>query len=522
MKINDLKMKIGNLLLVAVGLSFSISSFSQDHFEKHYSNPDGFFSYSMCRATEDEFIIGVGNWAETWGMIKVNVNGEMIWAKQFSMESVLPLPYLDNINEDNILIVQYSEFGTAMALRVMKMNAQGEFFWANDYLRVSHWGVSSIQTSDGNIYITSDGAPINVLKLSDDGEWLWTRRISGSGGGTIHGYDDETKIIETHDNKLIVVGATRDSEILENNAFIFELDFNGNLIWGKILGGDNVDQFRSVAETADHSYIAAGFTQSMGTGGQDYFLVKFDSAGNIIWARTYGTYESESCYDIVGLDGGDFLLSGRYGNSPGESKGHLARIDADGNLIWSVGTNDKISFRDVSVADMNRIAITGTYVDSLEISHSILVMTDSSGFLCESLPYYLEVNSVEPEVSTYIVMNDFMDTTIQVPVVVDNLDVEVSTICYTTFQNEIPAVSAAGLVIFPNPFSTSATITLPDNHVYPLDVLIYSSTGALIQKIPNLGPGPLEIKRDDLASGLYFIQVRNPKGIVATGKAFIL
>jgi len=53
-------------------------------------------------------------------------------------------------------------------------------------------------------------------------------------------------------------------------------------------GGADDDVAYSVVETGDGGYALAGYTLSFGAGGYDFWLVKTDSAGNIVWNQTYG------------------------------------------------------------------------------------------------------------------------------------------------------------------------------------------------------------------------------------------
>jgi hypothetical protein len=142
--------------------------------------------------------------------------------------------------------------------------------------------------------------------------------------------------------------------------------------------------------------------------------------------------------------------------------------------------------------------------------------------MMESIPYNLEVASVQPEVSTWFSNNDFMDTTIQVSILTETLNVQVSTACVATIQDEIPSVNDQELNIVPNPFHTSAIITIPGSQFGPFDVSIFNSTGALIHTFQNIRTDSFEINRDNLVSGIYFIQVRNKKGIVITGKVIVM
>jgi len=56
--------------------------------------------------------------------------------------------------------------------------------------------------------------------------------------------------------------------------------------WERTYGGSANDEGSSVVQTADGGYIVVGYGHTIG--GQDVYIVKTDSIGNMIWERTYG------------------------------------------------------------------------------------------------------------------------------------------------------------------------------------------------------------------------------------------
>ena len=44
----------------------------------------------------------------------------------------------------------------------------------------------------------------------------------------------------------------------------------------------------SIQQTSDGGFIVAGGTGSYGAGDWDYWVLKLDANGNVIWQKTYG------------------------------------------------------------------------------------------------------------------------------------------------------------------------------------------------------------------------------------------
>ncbi|MCP5455916.1 MAG: hypothetical protein H7A30_06615, partial [Thermotogae bacterium] len=105
-------------------------------------------------------------------------------------------------------------------------------------------------------------------------------------------------INSTSDGNYIVAGSISlsNENILktynENEGWIVKIDRDGNKIWSESFGGENDDRFKSIIETNDGNYIAAGNTDSTNgdishnNGGKDGWIVKIDQKGEKIWSKS--------------------------------------------------------------------------------------------------------------------------------------------------------------------------------------------------------------------------------------------
>ena len=90
--------------------------------------------------------------------------------------------------------------------------------------------------------------------------------------------------------------------------------------------------------TDSHDGDVTGFHGGYG----DYWLVKTDTSGNIIWSKTYGGTDQEDASDMKEtLDGGFILFGDSFSNS-GEVTGNhggsdfwLVKVDSLGNIEWT-------------------------------------------------------------------------------------------------------------------------------------------------------------------------------------------
>ena len=83
---------------------------------------------------------------------------------------------------------------------------------------------------------------------------------------------------------------------------------NGNEIWSKRLGGNNYDKASSILATED-GYLIIGSTSSYGVGNYDFYIIKTDKKGRLIWQNTYGKFDNDYAYSAEKVDNG-FLIKG--------------------------------------------------------------------------------------------------------------------------------------------------------------------------------------------------------------------
>jgi hypothetical protein len=185
------------------------------------------------------------------------------------------------------------------------------------------------------------------------------------------------------------VGIINLMSINYEDIFIQKLDPSGNLIWAKSIGGTGWDEGKSIVSDPLGNVYISGFFQNTvdfdpnigvsnltASGGQDSFLQKLDSAGNLIWVKggiqgqaggiAISTDNSGNTY-AIGIYGGtkdfDPGIASFTKTSNGFEDIFIQKLDNNGNLLWvkfigGTGSDQGLSINSDS---SNNIYITGFF-----------------------------------------------------------------------------------------------------------------------------------------------------------------
>jgi hypothetical protein len=209
---------------------------------------------------------------------------------------------------------------------------------SNDYDVSNHNGCTSNNDPCFDVW---------VIKLDANGNLLWEKSLGGEE------FDSAFEVQLTSDggSVLACTSASTTGDIIGNHGgkdcWIVKLTSNGEIEWQNSMGGLADDEAKSIKQTSDGGFIVAGFSSSNdgnvsgNHGGSDYWIVKLDTEGSIVWQKSFGGSLNDFGQSIYQNDDGGFVAVGSSTSNDGDVTGNhggadywVIQLDADGNLEW--------------------------------------------------------------------------------------------------------------------------------------------------------------------------------------------
>ena len=325
--------------------------------------------------SNDGDVSGNHGYDDYW-VVKLNSAGEIVWQKSLGGSYYDYAYSIRQTTDGGFIIAGWSESNDGDVSGhhgstdyydywVVKLDSVGKIVWQKS-LGGSYddYAVSIQQTSDGEYIVagvsySNDGdvsgwheaydywgnpySDYWVVKLDSAGEIVWQRSLGGS-------YDDyAVSIQQTSDGEYIVAGSSlsNDGDVSGNHGsfdyWVVKLNSAGSIVWQRSLGGSSGDYASSIQRTTDGGFIVAGVSYSNdgnvsghhgSTDYADYWVVKLDSVGEIVWQKSLGGSGSDEAYSIQQTADGGFIVAGVSTSNDGDVSGHHPGGHYDSDSIW--------------------------------------------------------------------------------------------------------------------------------------------------------------------------------------------
>ena len=336
-------------------------------------------------------------------VVKLNTSGDTAWTFKYNG----PLSFKDLLykviptTDGGFAFCGYTTSVTGVSddVMFMKLNASGELQW------VKYWGGSGkdraqdiIELPNGNFaivgYTTSVPAQYYdaFILVTDNQGNLINSKLYGS-----FGYDDANAVQLLGDGGFILGGQSYNgAQGLDQ--FLIRLNSSLDTIWTKKFGTANTDNIESVLVTSD-GFVMTGNTSTLTTG-DDGCILKTDTAGKVLWTKTFGGSSADDFHTVKATTGG-FILCGTT-RSYGALNPNLWLVKTNtlGDSLWARtfgGDNHDHGYSVATTSDGGYVLVghSGSYGWNQE--EAMIIKTDSSGNVYNKLKYTSVIALVEPK-----------------------------------------------------------------------------------------------------------------------------
>jgi hypothetical protein len=257
----------------------------------------------------------------------------------------------------------------------------------------------------GVMNLSSSGGPdIFITMFNSFGDLVWAKALGGTS------LDLGTSIAVDISGNVYTTGWFRNTVDFDPGAasfnlqsmgiadiFISKLDSNGNFVWAKRFGAASNDVGTSVkVDGTGNVFCTGGFQTTVdfdpgpgvmnlsSAGGEDIFIVKLSSAGNLMWAKAIGGTGADRTTDIAVDNTGSIYTSGTIDSTAdfdpgpmtflhtpvGFRDGFILKLDPSGNFTWvrTMGGSNEVYPSCIALDANGNIYTAGSYKDTADFN----------------------------------------------------------------------------------------------------------------------------------------------------------
>jgi len=256
----------------------------------------------------------------------------------------------------------------------------------------------------------------SIENLYSQSNWLWAKSSQTFGNGIRNscasvGTDATGNIIITGEfhNSSIKFGSitlvNADPSGFRWDFYIVKYDSSGNVLWAKRAGGTNYDEGEGVCTDSNGNIFATGHFYSgtiifgsdtltnsqQGTAGS--FIVKYDSNGNVLWAKSVQGLSIDWGYSVSADPSGNVFVTGEFSSdtlyfgssvivtNTSSTAVFVAKYDPNGNILWAKSEMGTPNYNDggysVSADPFGNAFVVGHF-SSLTASFGTTTLTNSA------------------------------------------------------------------------------------------------------------------------------------------------
>lgn len=194
----------------------------------------------------------------------------------------------------------------------------GDHAWDMIQTNGGYLVVGYTKSDDGDVSFNHGESDIWLIKIDNSGSLLWEKTFGGSAD------DAPLRILGTTGGSYYIVGGSWSSDgdisndpyLDSGDYWIIKIDSIGGIIWNRIIGGPGYDVPTNATTSTDGGIVCFGIAKALGGnvsnyfGHEDMWMIKLNSNGDIVWDFTIGTSFIDIGNAILQTSDGGYLVGG--------------------------------------------------------------------------------------------------------------------------------------------------------------------------------------------------------------------
>jgi hypothetical protein len=370
-----------------------------------------------------------------------------------------------------------------------------------------------VQTPDGGYAIAGQVSTYNngswgyFIRTDNTGGLLWSKLIFSR-----NFYPEILDMTLTSDGGFALAGITPSPAYYD--MYLVKLNSTGNFEWARSTGGNSTDIPFFIKQTSDGGLLMGGLSFSYGDiTGQDMFIVKTTSAGNLQWARNIGSEKSETGTDALEVPGG-YVIAGTS---------LLVRLRSDGKYLGA-RTLDSTGYTGIAAAttySKNGFSVAGSYASFFDGTQELFIAKfDKRGNTCSSFDTKVNVKDtgalvtqIVPVVNANTIVSDGAGVTFSR--VSTNLNRCPAPTFIASYDSTLISMKATEKFrIMPNPVTDQLQLHWNNETNNAIQIAIFSLEGKQLTSIVYnalKGYNNCSIPVGNLRAGIYLLKVSSAK-----------
>jgi hypothetical protein len=292
--------------------------------------------YSVVKNDGSLLAAGYTNGAGAGGydgwLVNLSAKGEVIWQQTFGGSADDYFTSILKTSDNGFLLCGYSNSASAGMedAWLIKLNEGGLVQWEKKYGGIAtDLGINAVQLSDSSFIVCASTQSYGagaldhwLLKLDATGNMISQKTF---GDITVQGY---SQIMQKPDGNFFISGRTDKNG--NSDADVIEINSNLDSLREFIFGSADYEEVKNILALPDGNFVLAGHTAGFGHPEHDFYCVKFDASGTIVWEKTYGSLQHDGAESSMYSSDGELILCGRSDGNSGNSE-DLSNLVLDGN-----------------------------------------------------------------------------------------------------------------------------------------------------------------------------------------------